>query len=125
MSTFGCNVDNLLPASDNIIKNLSSITHSFSNLLDAVYSKMTQPFAQYSLETYVKQSEAIQRQLLSSAPFGKSDFNSRLNLRLMLGLSPEFKEDTKAIEQLCGSISWITKDKVDVVSMLRTMRDNE
>ena len=125
MSTFGCNIENLLPSSDTIIDLLSSITRSFSNMLNELFSRITNPFANYSLDSFVEQGVKFQRQLLTFTPFGGSDFNARLSLRSMLGLSPAFKEDANAIEHLSGSISWITREKIDVTSMLRKMRDNE
>lgn len=126
MSTLRCNVESLFPSPNNMIDILSSITHAVGDLLNVVYLRVTEPLTQYSLETCIKQSDKIQKQLLVGfSSFGKSDFNSRLNLRSMLGLSTEFEEDARGIEQLCGSISWMTNDKVDVTMMLRTLRDNE
>ena len=125
MSTFGCNVECLLPSSNTIIDILSSITKSFSNMLNELYSKITKPIAKYSWDAFVKQGIEFQKQVLSFTPFDERDFNARLSLRSMLGLSPAFREDTEAIEQLSGSISWITREKIDVTNMLRKMRDNE
>jgi len=52
------------------------------------------------------------------------EYYSRVNLRLLLGLSPKYKEDPEAIKALSGSISWITNKKIDVTEIIRNMRDH-
>lgn len=56
-----------------------------------------------------------------------SEYLSRMALRNLVGL-PSFEINVKkkdAIEKLEGSISWITKEKIDVTEFIREMRERE
>lgn len=56
-----------------------------------------------------------------------SEYLSRMTLRTLVGL-PSININTKkkdAIKKLEGSISWITKEKIDVTEFIREMRESE
>jgi len=46
------------------------------------------------------------------------DKQSRMNLRSLVRLSPKYEEDSEAIKDLAGSISWITNKKVDITKIM-------
>jgi hypothetical protein len=92
------------------------------NLLNDVYGKITKPLEQFSIGSMFIQTEEIQRQVLGGS-FGTETFNSRLNLRAILGLSASFEDNPKAIEQLSGSVKRATNRKTNVTRLIRNMRD--
>lgn len=53
-----------------------------------------------------------------------SGFASRIALRSLAGLPPIAPaQKTNTIEQLSGSISWLSKEKIDVTEVIRELRD--
>jgi len=55
-----------------------------------------------------------------------TDYLSRTALRSIVGLSPIKigSRDKDAITKLKGSISWLTKEKIDVTEIIREMRES-
>ena len=63
--------------------------------------------------------------LLQSFQDGVYYSYSAMKLRTLVGLSPCYEQDDKAIRSLDGSVSWVSKKKVDATKLIRDLRDNE
>ena len=72
-----------------------------------------------------RKSETERQMFTFLHPLGNMDYFSRLKLRLLLGLPANFKEDSGTIMSLDGLISGVTSVKMDVVEVVRRIRDNE
>jgi 5,10-methenyltetrahydromethanopterin hydrogenase len=68
---------------------------------------------------------SLKRLIPKEMPPEVSDYLSRNTLRSIAGLSPiEINTmDKDAIRKLKGSISWLTKGKIDVTEIIREMRE--
>lgn len=68
---------------------------------------------------------SLKRIIPTEIPPEMSTYLSRVALRSIVGLKPiEINaKDKGAIRKLKGSISWISKEKMDVTEIIRDMRD--
>ncbi|MGA3059800.1 MAG: hypothetical protein ABSD92_05460 [Candidatus Bathyarchaeia archaeon] len=122
MSSLNCKLDSLVPQPSSFLQIMANFGQLIGNLLNDVYGKITKPLEQFSIGSMFIQTEEIQRQVLGGS-FGTETFNSRLNLRAILGLSASFEDNPKAIEQLSGSVKRATNRKTNVTRLIRNMRD--
>jgi len=122
LSSLNCKLDSLVPQPSSFLQIMANFGQLIGNLLNDVYGKITKPLEQFSIGSMFIQTEEIQRQVLGGS-FGTETFNSRLNLRAILGLSASFEDNPKAIEQLSGSVKRATNRKTNVTRLIRNMRD--
>ncbi|MGD0330656.1 MAG: hypothetical protein ABSB40_09470 [Nitrososphaeria archaeon] len=95
----------------------------FSKELSAILMTLVIPSRIVELE---ERKSEIERQMFTFLrPLSSMDYFSRLKLRLLLGLPANFEEDSGTIISLDGLISGVTSVKMDVVEIIRRIRDNE
>lgn len=120
-----CKRVNMLPVIETPFAILTNLSNAITYIIER-FSKLLTSFESPRIPEFIEQSQNVQKQMIDSLFFTHNiDYFSRLYLRTTLGLSPSFKEDHEAIMSLQGSISDITREKINVVEIVRNMRDNE
>lgn len=113
-----------LPKLNNPLKIISKLTDTAANLINNVSTIFT-TFETTQITEYIEQSQNIQKQMLDIFLPSQEERYSRLNLRLLLGLSPGYEKDPGAIRTLEGTIAGITKEKINVTKIIRKLRGTE
>lgn len=107
-------------------KTVSSVLQKNLDLLRAMYTRNIENFSPPITARLILES-SLERCTPKEITPEMSQYFSRMALRNLVGL-PSLEMNTKekdAIKKLEGSISWMTKEKIDVTDFIREIRDRE
>lgn len=107
-------------------KTVSSVLQKDLNFLKEMYKRSIENFSPAITAQLVLESSLEQCTPKEITP-EVAQYLSRMALRNLVGL-PSLEINTKkkdAIKKLEGSISWMTKEKIDVTELIREIRERE
>jgi len=125
MSSADLNLGEMFPQLGSPYTILSNIIEAIQNLTIHITNLFITALRPYGVDSYIEGTRILHKQMLELIPPIDKENYARMNLRMLLGLSPSYKEDPEAIRSLSGSISWMVKEKIDITESISNMRDYE